>query len=127
MNIKPIRSDSDYDAALEEIERLFASEPGTEDADRLKVLVVIAQDYQRTHHPVGPPDMQSAIEFELDRRDLAHQGAGIPMGKVAVDDPGKIGAASMIEVSVPGRRATSRQDVSMREEGFVGEAPDFVR
>lgn len=73
--IKPIRSDSDYDAALEEIERLFAAEPGSEDADRMEVLVVLAQYYQHTHHPVGPPDMQSAIEFEMDRRGLTRQTA----------------------------------------------------
>jgi len=71
--IKPISSDSDYDAALEEIESLFASEPDSEDADRLEVLVVLAQDYQRMHHPVGPPDMLSAIEFELDRRGFTRQ------------------------------------------------------
>jgi len=68
--IKPIKSDSDYDAALEEIESLFASELGSEEADRLEVLVVLAQEYQRTHFPIGPPDMQAAIEFELDRRGL---------------------------------------------------------
>ncbi len=71
MSIKPIRSDADYDAALEEIERLFASEPGTEDADRLEVLLVLAQDYQGRRFPVGPPDMQSAIMYELDKRGLA--------------------------------------------------------
>lgn len=71
--IKPIKSDSDYDAALEEIESLFASETGREEADRLEVLVVLAQEYQRTHFPIGPPDMQAAIEFELDRRGLTPQ------------------------------------------------------
>jgi len=73
MSIKPIRSDADYDAALEEIERLFASEPGTEDADRLEVLLVLAQDYQGRHFPVSPPDMQSAITYELDKRGLTHE------------------------------------------------------
>jgi len=70
MSIRPIRSDSDYDAALEEVERLFASEPGTEDADRLEVLLVLAQDYQGRHFPIGPPDIQSAIMYELDKRGL---------------------------------------------------------
>ncbi len=73
MSIKPIKSDPDYDATLEEIERLFASEPGSEEANRLKVLTVLAQYYQRTHFPVGPPDLRSAIEFELDRRGLTSQ------------------------------------------------------
>lgn len=80
MSIKPIRSDADYDAALEEIERLFASEPGTEDADRLEVLLVLAQDYQERHFPVGPPDMQSAIMYELDKRGLTREATAIREG-----------------------------------------------
>lgn len=72
--IKPISSDSDYDAALEEIESLFASEPGSEDADRLEVLVVLAQDYQRMHDPVGPPRMMlSAFESEMDWRGFSRR------------------------------------------------------
>ncbi len=71
--IKPIKSDLDYDTTLEEIESLFASEPGSEEADRLEVLTVLVQDYQRTHFPIGPPDMQAVIEFELDRRGLTSQ------------------------------------------------------
>ena len=73
MSIKPIKSASDYDATLEEIERLFASEPGTEDADHLEVLLVLAQDYQGRHFPVGPPDIQSAIMYELDKRGLTRE------------------------------------------------------
>ncbi len=80
MSIRPIKSDQDYDAVLEEIESLFASEPGNEDADRIEVLAVLAQDYQRTHFPVGPPDIQSAIEHELDRRGLTREAVASPLG-----------------------------------------------
>ena len=73
MDIKPTRSDSDYDAALEEIEGLFASEAGMEEADRLEVLLVLAQDYQERHFPAGPPDMQSAIMYELDKRGFTRE------------------------------------------------------
>ena len=109
MSIRPIKSDQDYDAALEEIESLFASKPGTDDADRLEVLVVLAQDYQRTHFPVGPPDMQSAIEHELDRRGLMSQGAmdvsGVEVG--GGSGGGQGGAATPL----PARARRTRQSV----------------
>ena len=34
MEIKPIRTEADYEAALAEVERLWGSEPGTPDGDR---------------------------------------------------------------------------------------------
>ncbi|MDQ2687861.1 MAG: transcriptional regulator [Armatimonadota bacterium] len=108
MNIKPIRSDSDYDAALEEIERLFASEPGTADADRLEVLVVLAQDYQRTHHPIGSPDMQSAIEFELDRRGFTRETADARQGVTAVNGIEIVGSVNTGRVMEATRRSRTR-------------------
>jgi HTH-type transcriptional regulator/antitoxin HigA len=77
MSIKPIKSESEYESALEEIESLFSSKPGTDDFDRLEVLAVLVQDYERVHYPIALPDMQSAIEHELDKRGLTQQNTGI--------------------------------------------------
>ena len=56
MSIKPIRSEEDYDNTLAEIDSLWSSQPGTEEGDRLEVLVVLVQDYELVRYPVGPPD-----------------------------------------------------------------------
>jgi HTH-type transcriptional regulator/antitoxin HigA len=56
--IRPLRSEADYDAALDEIERYFENEPkpGTQQADRFDPLAVMVEDYERKRWPIEPPD-----------------------------------------------------------------------
>ena len=52
--IRPIRTDTEYDEALEEIERYFENEPkpGTPEADRFDLLALIVEDYERKRWPI---------------------------------------------------------------------------
>jgi len=61
--IRPLRSEADYDAALDEIERYFENDPklGTSDADRFDLLALIIEDYERKHWPIDPPEPIDAI------------------------------------------------------------------
>ena len=56
--ISPLRSEAAYDAALEEIERYFDSEPipGTAEANRFNLLALAIEDYERKHWPINPID-----------------------------------------------------------------------
>lgn len=56
MDIKPIRTEQDYQAALKEIERLFESVPGTPEGDRLEILVTLVEAYEAKHYPIPDPD-----------------------------------------------------------------------
>lgn len=64
MDIRPIRTESDYDAALADIERYFINEPepGTPDADRFDVLAALIGAYEREHWAIEAPDAVSAIK-----------------------------------------------------------------
>ena len=73
MDIKPIRSEADYDAALQEIETLFDVEPGTAEADRLEILVMLVEAYEAQHHRIPPPDPIEAIEYEMERLGLSRR------------------------------------------------------
>src|ERR1700674_6032692 len=66
--IRPLRSESDYDAALDDIERYFESEPkpGTAEADRFDLLALIIEDYERKHWPIEPPDSIDAIRYRME-------------------------------------------------------------
>jgi HTH-type transcriptional regulator/antitoxin HigA len=55
MEIRPIRTEQDYEAALAEIEHHFDAAPGTADGDRLDVLVTLVASYEARRHPVEPP------------------------------------------------------------------------
>jgi antitoxin component HigA of HigAB toxin-antitoxin module len=56
--MRPLHSEADYDAALNEIERYFENEPkvGTPEADRFDLLALIIEDYERKRWPIEPPD-----------------------------------------------------------------------
>ena len=78
MDIRPLRSEADYDAALSDIERYFETEPppGTPEADRFDLLALVIADYEAKHWPIDPPDPVEAIKHRMDQagyrqRDLA--------------------------------------------------------
>ena len=56
VEVNPIRTEVDYEAALEEIEALMQARPGTPAGDRLDVLVTRVQAYEQRHHDIAPPD-----------------------------------------------------------------------
>lgn len=77
-SIKPIRTDADHRSALEEITRLWGAKPDTADGDRLEVLAVRVERYEKDHFPIDPPTAIAAIEFRLEQMGL-DQSALEPM------------------------------------------------
>jgi HTH-type transcriptional regulator/antitoxin HigA len=73
MDIRPIRTDADYQAALKAVSPYFDQEPaaGTEDADRFEVMLTLIQGYEAKHHPIDPPDPIEAIKFRMEQQDLS--------------------------------------------------------
>jgi HTH-type transcriptional regulator / antitoxin HigA len=52
MEIHPIRTEADYDAAVAEIEQLWGAEPGTDDGDKLDILATLVEKYETSHWPI---------------------------------------------------------------------------
>lgn len=76
MEIKPIKTEADYRAALEEIERLFDAAPDTPEGDRLEVLTALVEAYEEKHYTIPPPDPIEAIKYYIESRpDAARLGA----------------------------------------------------
>lgn len=70
MDVRPIRTEKDYDAALKEIEGYFAQEPepGSPEADRFDVLAALIEAYERRHWRIDPPDPVEAIRYCMEQR-----------------------------------------------------------
>ena len=66
--VRPIRSEADYEAALVEVERLWGARAGTRDGDRLDVLATLIDAYEAEHDPMDPPDPIEAIKFAWNNR-----------------------------------------------------------
>ena len=69
MNIKPIKTDADHDAALREIEALWGAADNTPEGDRLDVLATLVEAYEERRWPIGEMDPVEAIEAAM-----AHDG-----------------------------------------------------
>ncbi len=67
MEIKPIRSESDYDEALRRVEALWGSASGTAEGDELDVLVPLLEGYEREHYAIDLPKPIDAIKFRLEQ------------------------------------------------------------
>lgn len=72
MDIRPIRTEADYRAALAEVAPMFdrEPEPGTPEGDRFDVLVTLIEAHERQHFPVAAPDPIEAIRFSMEQRGL---------------------------------------------------------
>ena len=56
MTIRPISSETDYNEALGEIDRLMGVAPGTPESDKLEVLVTLVERYESEHWAIEAPD-----------------------------------------------------------------------
>ena len=71
--IKPIRTEADYEAALAEVERLWGATSGTPRGDRLDVLATLIEAYEERQFPMDPPDPVEAIKFRMESQGLTRK------------------------------------------------------
>ena len=68
MTLRPIKSEEDYAAALQEIKRLWDAEPSTPDSDTLEILVTLVEVYEKEHYDLPRPDPIAALEYFMESR-----------------------------------------------------------
>ena len=67
MSIKPIKTKKDYKAALQRLEMIFDSNPGSAQGDELEILGILIDNYEKTHYPIDYPDPIEAIKFRMEQ------------------------------------------------------------
>jgi HTH-type transcriptional regulator/antitoxin HigA len=67
MTIRPIKNKKDYQAALNRLEVIFDSKPGTAQGDELEVLGILIDNYEKLNYPVDFPDPIEAIKFRMEQ------------------------------------------------------------
>jgi HTH-type transcriptional regulator/antitoxin HigA len=73
MNIRPIKTEADYQAALKEIEYLFDATPNTPEGDRLQVLTTLVAAYEEQHYSIPAPDPIEAVLYHMESRGLTRR------------------------------------------------------
>lgn len=67
MNIKPIKTQKDYEQALERLEVIFDAKQGTAEGDELELLGILVDTYENDNFPIDLPDPVEAIKFRMEQ------------------------------------------------------------
>mgnify|MGYP002636773751 CR=1 FL=1 len=70
MNIRPIKTETDYKIALKRLEEVFDAEIGTLESDEADILGLLIDDYENKHYPIAPPDPIEAIKIRMEELHL---------------------------------------------------------
>ena len=93
---KIIKSEEDYNIALNRIEEIFDAKPGTPEFDEMELLVRLVEIYEDEKYPISAPDPISAIKFRMEQQGLKSKDL-IPY----------IGSKSKVSEVLSGKRALS--------------------
>lgn len=72
-DLKPIRSETDYEEALAKVENLWGAKAGTPEGDRLDILATLIDAYEAKAYPMDPPDPVEAIRFRMEQQGLTRK------------------------------------------------------
>ena len=71
MKLKPIKSENDYNQALQRLEKIFDAKPETKEGDELEILGILIENYEQEHFPIELPDPIEAIKFRMEQLDYS--------------------------------------------------------
>ena len=70
MDIHPIKTERDYENALERLELIFDAKQGTKEGDELEILSILIEKYEDDFYPIDLPDPIEAIKFRMEQLGL---------------------------------------------------------
>lgn len=77
MEIRPIKTEKDYDLALERVNTLFEAKPNTNEGDELDILVTLIEKYEQNYYPIPEPDPIEAIKFMMEQNGITDADLGV--------------------------------------------------
>lgn len=81
MNIRPIRSEDDYEAACKRIDEIFQAESGTKEEEELDILATLVDSYEEKHFPMGKPHPIEAIKIQMENLGVSRKDLMENLGK----------------------------------------------
>ena len=70
MNIRPIKTESDYNDSIRRIEELWGAKRDTSEGDEFDLLCTLVESYEMAHYPITPPDPIDAILFRMEQMNM---------------------------------------------------------
>ena len=93
MEIRPIKTEEDYNTSIHRIEVLWGAKKDTPQGDELDLLVTLVESYEMKHYPIAPPDPVDAIKFRMEQ-----------MGMTKADMVKYLGSQSRVSEILNGKR-----------------------
>lgn len=70
MDVKPIRTETDYQNALERLEVIFDAKIGTPESDEADILGLLIDEFEKKYYPIEAPDPIEAIKIRMEEMHL---------------------------------------------------------
>lgn len=70
MKIKILKTEADYNTALERLDELFDAKPDTPKGEEFELLSLVLEKYEEDHHAIEPPHPIEAIKFRMEQMGL---------------------------------------------------------
>lgn len=67
MEIRPIKTEKDYEKALERLEEIFDAKSGSKEGDELEILAILIDNYENEYYQIELPDPIEAIKFRMEQ------------------------------------------------------------
>ena len=71
--LRPIRTETDYENALIVIGQFWGAKVGTPEGNHLDMLATLIDAYETEHYPMDPPDPIEAIKFRMEQQGLSRK------------------------------------------------------
>ena len=109
MDIHPIRTEADYQAALKAVSALVDMDPasGTPEGDELEILAILVEKYEAEHFPMAAPNPIDAIKYRMEQAGLSVR-----------DMQPYIGNSNRVYEVLAGRRALSLAMIRKLHDGL---------
>jgi HTH-type transcriptional regulator/antitoxin HigA len=87
MTLKLIKTDVEYQEALNRLEEIFDAKIGTPESDEADILGLLIDEYEKKHYPIDAPDPIEAIKIRMEEMDLKQKDLiGVIGGKSRVSE-----------------------------------------
>lgn len=80
MKIRPIKTEKDYNQALERLEEIFDSTRGSKNGDELEILGILIEKYEKENFQIQFPDPIEAIKFRMEQMDYSQKDLAKVLG-----------------------------------------------
>ena len=87
MDIKPIKSEQDYQNALKRLDVIFDAATNTKEGDEAEIVSMLIEAYENQYYPIEAPDPIEAIKIRMEEMNLKQKDlVGIIGGKSRVSE-----------------------------------------